>query len=90
MVTAMNKKAALPLAISQSCTPSTHAKLMFINCGFRVKKKKHILEKYISKFGSGYQGSIIPKKKGKHDHNKLLPSLASSWQCMKPSTNKYY
>jgi hypothetical protein len=55
----------------------------------RSKEKKCILDKYVSKFGSGYQESIITKKKGKLDHNEPLPSLASSWQCMKPSTNKY-
>jgi hypothetical protein len=44
----------------------------------------------MSKFGSGYQESIITKKKGKIDHNEPLQSLASSRQCMKPSTNKYY
>ncbi len=54
------------------------------------KKKKRILDKYISKFGSGYQESIITKKKGKHDHKELFPSSPSSWQCMKPSTDKYY
>ncbi len=42
------------------------------------------------KFGSGYQESIITKKKGKLDHNEPLQSLASSQQCMKPSTDKYY
>jgi hypothetical protein len=44
----------------------------------------------VSKFGSGYQESIITKKKGKLDHNEPLHSLASSRQGMKPSTNKYY
>jgi hypothetical protein len=54
------------------------------------KEKKCILEEYVSKFGSGYQESIITKKKGKLDHNEPLQSLASSRQCMKPSTDKYY
>ncbi len=54
------------------------------------KEKKHILDEYVSKFGSGYQESIITKKKGKLDHNEPLQSLASSWQCMKPSIYKYY
>jgi hypothetical protein len=44
----------------------------------------------MSKFGSGYQESIITKKKGKFDHNELLHFVASSWQGMKLSTNKYY
>jgi hypothetical protein len=91
MVTAMNKKAALPLATSQSCTSA----LPMPNSGSSTmvsmsKEKKHILGKYTSKFGSSYQESIIIKKKGKHDHNEPLPSLASSWQCMKPSLDKYY
>jgi hypothetical protein len=44
----------------------------------------------MSKFGSGYQESIITKKKGKHNHNEPLQSLASFRQGMKPSTNMYY
>jgi hypothetical protein len=91
LVAAINKKAAQSLTPSHSCTPS----LPTPNSGpstvvFRSKEKKCILDKYVSKFGSGYQESIITKKKGKLDHNELLPSLASSWQCMKPSTDKYY
>jgi hypothetical protein len=91
LVAAINKKAAKPLAPSHSCTPS----LPTPNSGpssvvSGSKEKKCILDKYVSKFGSGYQESIITKKKGKLNHNKLLPSLASSWQFMKPSTNKYY
>jgi hypothetical protein len=54
------------------------------------KEKKRILDEYLSKFGSGYKESIITKKKGKLDHNELLPSLTSSRQFMKPSTDKYY
>ncbi len=54
------------------------------------KEKKCILEEFVSKFGSGYQESIITKKKGKLNHNEPLQSLASSQQGMKPSTNKYY
>ncbi len=54
------------------------------------KEKKRILDKYVSKFGSGYQESIITKKKGKHNHKELFPSSPSPWQRMKPSTNKYY
>jgi hypothetical protein len=91
LVAAMNKKAAQPLAPSHSCMPS----LQMPNSGPSTavsgsKEKKRILEEYVSKFGSGYQESIITKKKGKLDHNESLQSLASSWQCMKPSTNKYY
>ncbi len=91
MVAAINKKAAQPLAPCHSCTPS----LPTPNSGptivvSRSKEKKHILDKYVSKFGSGYQESTITKKKGKLDHNESLPSLASSWQCMKPATDKYY
>ncbi len=91
VVTAMNKNAALPLATSQSSmpalpTPNSDSSTVFSGS----KKKKPILDEFVSKFGSGYQESIITKKKGKNDHNELLPSLASSRQCMKPSTNKYY
>jgi hypothetical protein len=56
----------------------------------RSKEKKCILDKYVSKLGSGYQESIITKKKGKHNHKELFPFLPSSWQRMKPSTDKYY
>jgi hypothetical protein len=42
------------------------------------KEKKCILEEYVFKFGSGYQESIITKKKGKLDHYEPLQSLASS------------
>jgi hypothetical protein len=54
------------------------------------KEEKCILEEYVSKFGSGYQELIITKKKGKLNHNEPLQFVASSWQGMKPSTNKYY
>jgi hypothetical protein len=91
LVAAINKKAVHPLAPSHLCTPS----LPTPNSGPSTvvsasKEKKCILDKYISKFDSGYQESIIIKKRGKLDHNELLTSFASSWQCMKPSTNKYY
>jgi hypothetical protein len=91
LVAAINKKAAQPLAPSHSCTPSLptpNSGPSTIFCG--SKEKRLILEEYISKFGSGYRESIITKKKGKLDHNEPLQSLASSPQCMKPSTNKYY
>jgi hypothetical protein len=51
------------------------------------KEKKCILDKYLS---SGYQEAIITKKKGKHNHEELFLSSPSPWQCMKPSTDKYY
>ncbi len=91
LVAAMNKKAAQPLAPSYSCMPS----LPMPNSGPSTavsgsKVKKRILEEYVSKFGSGYQESIVTKKKGKLDHNEPLQSLAYSQQCMKPSTHKYY
>jgi hypothetical protein len=69
---------------------STHANLRLINLSFQSKEKKRILEEYVSKFGSGYQESIITRKKGRHNHNEPLQSLASFWQGMKPSTDKYY
>ena len=91
LVAAINKKAAQSLAPSHSCTPS----LPMPNSGPSTvvsgsKEKKRILEEYPSKFGSGYQESIITKKKGKLDQNELLPSLASSQQCNMPSTHTYY
>jgi hypothetical protein len=91
LVAAINKKATFHLATSQSCTPT----LPTPNSGSSTvvsgsKEKKCILDKYVAKFGSGYQESIITKKKGKHNHKELLPSLPSSQQHMKPSTNKYY
>jgi hypothetical protein len=91
LVAATNKKAALPLVPSQSCTPSLPTPIPGLSTLVSgSKEKKHILEEYVSKFGSGYQESIITKKKGKIDHTEPLQSLASSRQCMKPSTNKYY
>jgi hypothetical protein len=54
------------------------------------KEKTCIHEEYVSKFGSGYQESIITRKKGKLDHNEPLQFVASSQQSMKPSTDKYY
>jgi hypothetical protein len=64
LVAAINKKAAQPLAPSHSCTPS----LPTPNSGPLTavsgsKEKKRIIEEYVSKFGSGYQESIITKKK---------------------------
>jgi hypothetical protein len=81
-VAASNKKAALPVAPSQSCWPSLPMPISDLSTPVSgSKEKKHILEEYVSKFGSGYQESIITKKKGKLDHN--------ARQCMKPSTDKY-
>jgi hypothetical protein len=70
LVAAINKKAAQPLAPSHSYTPS----LPTPNSGPSTvvsgsKEKKHILGKYVSKFGSGFQESIINKKIGKLQHN---------------------
>jgi hypothetical protein len=55
-----------------------------------TREKKCILEEYVSKFGSGYQESIITKKKGKPDINKPLHFATSSWKGMKTSSDKYY
>jgi hypothetical protein len=91
LIAATNKKAALPLAPSLSCTPSLPTPIPGLSTSVSgSKEKKCILEEYMSKFGSGYQESIITKKKGKIYHYEPLQSLASSRQCMKPSTDKYY
>jgi hypothetical protein len=91
LVAASNKKAAPPPAPPQSCTPSLPTPISCLSTSVSgSKEKKRILEENMSKFGSAYQESIITKKKGKLNHNEPLQSLASSWQGMKPSTNKYY
>jgi hypothetical protein len=91
LLTASNKKAALLLAPPQSRTPFLPMPISGLSTSVSgSKEKKCILEEYVSKFGSGYQESIITKKKGKHKHNEPLQSLGSFWQSMKPSTNKYY
>jgi hypothetical protein len=91
LVAASNKKAALLLAPPQSCTPFLPTPISGLSTSvYGSKEKKHILEEYVSKFGSGYQKSIITKKKGKHNHNEPLQCLASFRQGMKSSTNKYY
>jgi hypothetical protein len=91
LVAAINKKAVQPLVPSHSGAPSLSTPNLGTSTIFSgSKEKKHILEEYIFKFGSGYQESIITKKKGKLDHNESLQSLASSRKCMKPSTDKYY
>jgi hypothetical protein len=90
-VAASNKKAALLPAPPQSHTPFLPMPISGLSTSLSgSKEKKHILEEYVSKFGSGYQESIITKKKGKHNYNEPLQSLASFWQSMKPSTDKYY
>jgi hypothetical protein len=91
LVAASNKKAALLPAPPQSCMPSLPMPISGLstsNSG--SKEKKRILEEYMSKFGSSHQEPIITKKKGKLDHNEPLQFVASSWQGMKPSTDKYY
>jgi hypothetical protein len=79
LIAATNKKTALPLALSQSCTPSPPMPIPGLSTSVSgSKEKKCILEEYMSKFGSSYQESIITKKKGKIDHYEPLQSLASS------------
>jgi hypothetical protein len=91
LVAASNKKAALLPAPPQSRTPFLPTPISGLSTSVSgSKEKKCILEKYVSKFSSGCQESIITKKKGKHNHNEPLQSLASFRQSMKPSTNKYY
>jgi hypothetical protein len=91
LVAASNKKAALPLAPPQSCTPSLPTPISGLSTSVSSsKEKKCILEEYVSKFGSGHKELIIPKKKGKLDQNEPLQFVASSRQGMKPSTDKYY
>jgi hypothetical protein len=91
LVAALNEKAALPPAPPQSCTPSLPMPILGLSTSVSgSKEKKHILKEYVSKFGSGHQELIITKKKGKLNHNEPLQFVASSWQGMKPSTNKYY
>jgi hypothetical protein len=90
-VAASNKKAALLLALPQSHTLFLPTPISGLSTSVSSsKEKKCILEEYVSKFGSGYQESIITKKKGKHNHNEPLQSLASFRQGTKLSTGKYY
>jgi hypothetical protein len=90
-VAASNMKAALLPAPPQSCTPFLATPISGLSTSVPgSKEKKRILEEYVSRFGSGYQESIINKKKGKHNHDEPLQSLASFRQGMKPSTDKYY
>jgi hypothetical protein len=91
LVAASNKKAALPPAPPQSCTPSLPTPISGLSTSVSSsKEKKRILKEYVSKFGSGHQESIITKKIGKLDHNGPLQIVASSRQGMKPSIDKYY
>jgi hypothetical protein len=63
-VAALNKKAALPPAPPQSCTPFLPTAISGLSTSVSgSKEKKRILEEYVSKFGSGYQELIITKKK---------------------------
>jgi hypothetical protein len=72
-VAASNKKATLPPAPPQSCTPSLPKPISGLSTSVSgSKEKKCILEEYVSTFGSGYQESIITKKNGKLDHNEPL------------------
>jgi hypothetical protein len=90
-VAASNKKAALLPAPPQSCMPFLPMLISGLSTSvLGSKEKKRILEEHVSKFSSGYQELIITKKKGKHNHNEPLQPLASFWQGMKPSTDKYY
>jgi hypothetical protein len=91
LVAPSKKKATLPLAQHQSCAPFLPMPITGVSSSVSgTKKKKRILEEYLSKFGSGHQELIITKKKGKLDLNKPLHFVTSSWKGMKPSTNKYY
>jgi hypothetical protein len=90
-VAPLNKKATLPPAQCQSCAPFLPTLISGVSSSVSgTKEKKHILEEYVSKFGSGHQESIITKKKGKLDLNEPLHFVTSYWKGMKPSTNKYY
>jgi hypothetical protein len=64
LVAASNKKAALLPAPPQSRTPFLPTPISGLSTSVSgSKEKKRILEEYVSKFGSGYQKSIITKKK---------------------------
>jgi hypothetical protein len=50
-----------------------------------TREKRHILNAYEEKFGSGYTDSIVTTKKGKHVNTTSdLPNI-----CMRPSKDKY-
>ncbi len=51
-----------------------------------TREKRHILNAYEEKFGSGYTDPIVTTKKGKHvNTTSVLPKI-----CMRPSKDKYY
>jgi hypothetical protein len=57
------KKAAQPPAQSHSCAAMLPTPISDISSSVSgTREKKRILEEYMSKFGSGYQESIITKK----------------------------
>ncbi len=90
-VASSTKKATQPPAQSHSCAAALPTPISDISSSvFGTREKKCILEEYVSKFGSGHQESIIPKKKGKLDINEPLHFATSSWKGMKPSSDKYY
>jgi hypothetical protein len=65
LVAASNKKAALLPATPQSRTPFLPMPIPGLSTSVSgSKEKKCLLEEYAPKFGSGYQESIISKKKG--------------------------
>jgi hypothetical protein len=91
LVAPSNKKATLPPVQNQSCAPFLPTPISGLSSSVSgTREKKHILEEYMSKFGSGHQESIITKKKGKLNLNEPLHFIMSSWKGMKPSTDKYY
>jgi hypothetical protein len=91
LVAPSNKKATLPLAQHQSHPPYLPMAISGLSSSATgTKEKKHILEEYVSKFGSAHKESIITKKKGKLDLNEPLHFVTSSWKGMKPSSDKYY
>jgi len=54
-----------------------------------TREKRHILEAYEKKFGTGYPDSIIMRKKGKLVDTTLL-SPHSRTRRMRPSKDKFY
>ncbi len=64
LVAPSNKKATLPPVQHQSCAPFLPTPIPRVSSSESgTKEKKCILKEYVSKFGSGYQESIITKKK---------------------------
>jgi hypothetical protein len=53
-----------------------------------TREKRHILEAYEKKFGTGYPDSIVARKKGKLIATSL--SLSHSTRRMRPSKDKFY